>query len=75
MFAFSIGKLLVLGLVIYAVWSLWRRIDAPKPRQHPPTQAPGAPGAAVDLIRCRVCGVFVSGHASHKCDRGDCPAG
>jgi hypothetical protein len=70
MFAFSIGKLLVLGLVIYAVWSLWRRIDAPKPRQ----QRPPAPGEAVDLIRCRVCGVFVSGQAAHKCGRGDCPA-
>lgn len=78
MFALSFGKILVLGIVLFAIWTVLRRVDRPQsPRVKDPTpgMAPGATQAnAVDLIRCPVCSVFVSGHNHRRCDRGDCPA-
>jgi hypothetical protein len=77
MFALSFGKILVLGIVLFAVWTLWRRVDRPGPSrvkdEAPGTGPRAAQGDAVDLIPCPVCGVFVSRNNRRRCDRGDCP--
>jgi hypothetical protein len=70
MFALSFGKILVLGVILFAAWTFWRRSD----RRPPPHAGDPAAGNAVDLIQCPVCSVFVSRHNRRRCDRGDCPA-
>lgn len=53
--------LLVLAVVLIAFW-LWRsgreKADAQTQRRTPP-KAPGAPGAAVNMVSCAVCGLHL----------------
>lgn len=79
MFALSFGKLLVLAVVLFGVWTVWRRVDRQPPAARgPAARDPAAPspvsGDAVELIRCPVCSVFISRHNQRRCDRSDCPA-
>ena len=79
MLGFSPGKLLVFILLIAVVWFGFRFVNRVeqirrgvreelKRRQQPPRRL-----QAEDLVKCAVCGVYVSAHGAVACDRADCP--
>lgn len=81
----SLGKLLVLGVIVLAVWYGFKyrsRIEAVRAalqrerdarRQRPP--APGPTIAVEDLVKCGRCGAYVAARATSSCGRADCPWG
>ena len=83
MFGFSLGKLLVLVVIIGGVWYGFKLIS----RRNEAREGRG-PGrvagrrkkskARVDadsqeMIECDVCGIFVAAVDATSCDRADCP--
>lgn len=83
MFGFSLTKLLFTIAVVIAVWQgfKWvgrvqalreaeaRRVKAPGPRS--PADPPSAD--AEEMVKCPVCGVYVSDRGMASCGRPDCP--
>jgi hypothetical protein len=79
MLGLSPGKLLVFILLVAVVWTGYRLVNRieqirrsvreelkrhqPQPRRLP----------AEDLVKCAVCGVYVSAHGGDACGRADCP--
>jgi len=80
----GLPKLIVLAIVIYITWKVFGAIvrmgaaqrGAVPPRQAPrraAAEAPRAPVAdAVDLVKCPVCGSYVSPASTKSCGRPDC---
>ncbi|MGE4529323.1 MAG: hypothetical protein AB7D00_13235 [Rhodospirillaceae bacterium] len=67
----SLGKILLLLAVGYAVFSLGRRLGA---RRAPPPAPPGtARPPAESLVRCPACGVYRAPGLAEDCPREDCP--
>jgi uncharacterized protein len=84
MLGFSLGKLLLLVLLLAAVWFGFRymsRIDAVRRtlreelarRQRQPPTAPRV--QAEDLVKCSACGAYVAAASAGNCGRADCPWG
>lgn len=77
MFGFSLAKLVVAAILIFAVWygfKMMNRIGEAR-SEALPRQGKGkvSPRADVeDLTECRRCGAFVAANAK-ACGRGDCP--
>jgi hypothetical protein len=81
----SLGKLLVLGVLILAVWYGFKyrsRIEAVRSafqrerdarRQRPHAASPTI--AAEDLVKCSQCGAYVAARGASPCGRADCPWG
>ena len=83
MFGLSVGKLIVLVLVVIAVWYGWRwigRLNAlnktrAEERERLDAGAGNAAGGAdiADTVQCTRCGTFVPAHGARHCGRDDCP--
>ena len=84
MLGFSLGKLLVLIAIILVVWygfkmigrlDRQRREEVGRSSRGPMRKArKSAEPAAEDMIKCRVCGTYVSaGPDTRSCGRRDCP--
>lgn len=81
MFGFSLGKILVLALIVAAVWFGFKWIG----RMNSLSQARksdkvGKQGArpledAEQMINCPVCDAFVVATGAQSCGREDCPYG
>ena len=81
MFGLSLSKVLVIVVVAVVVWlavKYFRRIEqlsqialdrrsGPKVRRDP--------GAAEDIVKCRVCGAYVAPRGAGPCERKGCPWG
>lgn len=79
MFGLSLGKLLVLALLVVAVWYGWKyvgRVNAVREairRGAQPQRRPDPSSLkAEDMTKCRTCGAYVAGGAA-SCGRPDCP--
>lgn len=72
MFGFSLGKILLLTVIIVAVVLVFRRLQ-PRPTAITPAESPppGAPRAEA-LESCPVCQVYATPGRRH-CGRRDCP--
>jgi ribosomal protein L32 len=82
-FGFSLGKILVLVLIIVAVWRGFKLLERFRERgERPAPKKAARKGAresskasgpsAVDLVRCPTCGAYTS--PGQVCDRGRaCP--
>ncbi len=78
---FTLQKLLVLAAIIAAAWYVYRlvgridRIRNGRPREDAAAdRSDGRPRLqAEDLVKCRVCGVYVSPGSPASCNRADCP--
>lgn len=82
MFGFSFPKLIVLGLIVFAVWQgfkyLQRRQEVQdKNRMDKVREArrdtEGSADPVEDMVRCTVCDAFVAGISPKSCGRRDCP--
>ncbi|MBL26738.1 MAG: hypothetical protein CMM50_04195 [Rhodospirillaceae bacterium] len=84
MLGFSFGKLLVLAAIILVVWYGFKMVgrldrqrrDEVKAASRDTVRKPrkSAEPAAEDMIKCRVCGTYVSaGPDTRSCGRSDCP--
>jgi uncharacterized protein len=84
MFGFSITKLIFTVVIIAAVWYgfKWldrlgkeRRGELDASRRSGGGGGEGAPPAesAQEMVKCRVCGIFVAASGTGDCGRGDCP--
>jgi hypothetical protein len=84
MFGLSLGKFLVLAILIAVVWygfKYARQIDAMRralEREMARRREAASPGArslpAEDLVKCAACGAYVPAQAA-ACGRTDCPQG
>ncbi len=81
MLGFSLSKLVVLGVIIAGVWYLFRMLAGPPPSKKsasPPPAGDSRPRTkaieAEDMVRCGVCGTYVTAGA-RSCGRADCPYG
>lgn len=80
MFGFSLGKLIVLVVVVLAVVYGFRWIGAldrerrRKVRRETDRDS-GAANAPEEMVKCPVCSTFVSARAASGCGRNDCPYG
>lgn len=82
MFGFSLPKLIVLGLAIFAVWQgfkyLQRRQEV-QARNHNERvrearrETEGSASPVEDMVRCKVCDSFVASKGVRSCGRADCP--
>lgn len=78
-----LGKLLLLGAVLFAVWygARWiARVDAARKRWEASRQAPDEARAsrvidATETVKCRICHAYVAAGATQGCGRADCPTG
>ena len=78
---FSLGKLVVLAIILAVVWYGWKyvqRVEAIRralkdeiERRRAGTPPPSRP--AEDLVKCSVCGTYVPSRGAHACGRADCP--
>ncbi len=78
---FSLGKLLVLAIILAVVWYGWKyvqRVEAIRralkdeiERRRAGAAPPSRP--AEDLVYCSVCGTYVPSRGAHACGRADCP--
>ncbi|MGP1395368.1 MAG: hypothetical protein ACTS3R_07640 [Inquilinaceae bacterium] len=72
---FSLPKLLVLGLIVAVVWFGFKALErggrVPRAEDKSDTRKLGAK----DLVKCRVCGVYVAADGPPGCGRSDCPHG
>jgi hypothetical protein len=90
MMEMSVGKLLVLALIILAVWYGFKyaarveavrqtlRAEARRRRAGGGTIGGGAGAAAKpveDLVKCRQCGAFVAAQGAANCGKAQCPWG
>lgn len=82
MFGFSLPKLIVLGLIVFAVWQgfkyLQRRQEVQDRNRHEKVrearrEAQGTAKPVEDMVRCKVCEAFVAGEGARSCGRSDCP--
>ncbi|HZB93183.1 MAG TPA: hypothetical protein VE397_17185 [Stellaceae bacterium] len=82
MFGFSPGKLLVFVLLFAVVWTGFRFVNRVEQirrsvreelKRRQGGQAPPRRLPAEDLVKCAVCGVYVSAHDGAACGRADCP--
>ncbi len=82
MFAFSLGKILLLLVLVVVAWSAFRyvsRVEAVRRtlreeirrRQAPPARA--AKMEAEDLVKCTGCGAYVAARGATPCGRPECP--
>ena len=82
MFALSLGKFLLLAVLVGVVWIGFRyksRVDEIRRavreelqrRQAAPQRRP--PIEAEDLVKCARCGAYVAAHGAKSCGRADCP--
>ncbi len=69
MFGFSIGKLLVLALIIAAVWYGFKLIGR---RNNPPQESRPRDENVQDMDKCPDCGSFVPAVGARNCGRADC---
>jgi hypothetical protein len=68
-------KLLLLGLIIYGGWHLWRSVSryGVARRQAAEREAPQAqPLQVEDMVQCRTCNTYVTASGG-GCGRPDCP--
>jgi hypothetical protein len=81
MFGFSFGKLLLLALLIFIVWTAFkymRRVEAirrvlrDEMQRRQATRRP-PPLPSEDLVSCPACGAYVAARSASNCGRGDCP--
>ena len=76
MFGLSLGKVLLLGLVVVGLWIAFRMFGR-KRRSIGDGARRGRGGggriAAEDMVACPRCGVFVSARRAVPCQRTDCP--
>ena len=75
----SLGKLLVLALMIGAVVMAYRwigRVQALRAGRAPARAAreTAPPMATEDMAKCQVCGVYRAVRGAAACDRADCPS-
>jgi hypothetical protein len=89
MLGISLGKLLLLALLVLAIWygfkyvnrieevrqTLKRAARDAAARSQARTQArQGTPSIkAEDMVKCRACGVYVTKSGASNCGRPDCP--
>jgi len=85
MFGLSLSKLIVLALLGFGAWYLFRMLAGPNPSNRGPrpnAQARGRPspnGAssrtidAEDMVRCSVCGTYVPAKGAKACEKPGCP--
>ncbi len=82
----SIGKLLVLALIILAVWYGFKyvsRVEALRQNRRAATQRGGANIGGMraaakpveDLVKCQRCGAFVAAEGTANCGKSGCPWG
>jgi uncharacterized protein len=79
---FSLGKLLVLAVILAVVWYGWKYVQRVEQvrralkeeieRRRAGNSAPPS-RPAEDLVKCSVCGTYVPSHGAHACGRADCP--
>jgi len=79
---FSLGKLIVLGVIIAVVWYGWKyvqRVEAVRRalKAEIERRRAGAPSAqnrpTENLVKCAVCGTYVPSRGARACSRADCP--
>ena len=82
MFGMSLGKLLLLLIIIGVVWSAFkyaqrietvRRAVRREMDAHRARQARGPTIVAEDLAKCDRCGAYVVPRSTSACGRSDCP--
>jgi uncharacterized protein len=84
MLGFSLGKLIVLIVVILVVWYGYKyvaRLEQIRQALHRARRAAeaqqrggGTPRLkAEDMVKCRACGAYVAAEGAGRCGRGDCP--
>ncbi len=82
MFGFSLPKLLLLGIIIFAVWQgfkyLQRRQEVLDQRKHEKVrearrETQGTADPVEDMVRCEVCDSFVAAQGTNSCGRKGCP--
>lgn len=78
MLGFSLGKLLVLVAIVVAIWYGFKfvtRLDKRRKAQLAEVKrtAEANPKEAGDMVKCRVCGVYVLSRGAMDCGRPDCP--
>lgn len=85
MLGFSLGKFLLLAIIIVIVWygfKYMQRVDNMRQtlrremERQRKSAPPGARGiAAEDLVKCARCGAYVAASSATNCGRPDCPWG
>lgn len=83
MLGLSVGKFLLLALIVYAVWTGFKfvsRVEAVRRAMHDELrrrQKAQRPRAleAEDLTKCGTCGAYVAARSAGNCGRADCPWG
>jgi uncharacterized protein len=86
MLGLSLGKLLVLAIIVAAVWYGFkyvqrveevRRMLRQVQRQQQQRASRAGPQTleAEDLVKCRQCGAYVAARSTTSCGRPDCPWG
>jgi len=84
MFGFSLFKLLFTVAVIVLIWYGFKwvgRVQANREAEHRarlrqgrmPAEDTSAKSTAHDMLKCAICGDFVSPEATSGCDRANCP--
>lgn len=78
MLGFSLGKILVLAVIVVAVWYGFKLIGRlEKRRKERAAEAAriraSEPPEAGDMVKCRVCDAFVLARGAMACGRPDCP--
>lgn len=79
---FSLGKLLVLAIILAVVWYGWKyaqRVEAVRRalkeeiERRRAAMSPAPPRPAEDLVKCSVCGTYVPSRGARACGRAGCP--
>ncbi|MGH6973661.1 MAG: hypothetical protein ACRED7_01320 [Stellaceae bacterium] len=79
---FSLGKLLVLALIVGVAWYGWkyaqrveqvRRALKAEIERRRAAATPAQNRPAEDLVKCSACGIYVPAHGAHACGCADCP--
>ncbi len=77
---FSLGKLLVLAIILAVVWYGWKYVQRVEQvrrtlRDEIERRRTGTPPSrpAEDLVKCAVCATYVPARGAHSCGRADCP--
>jgi hypothetical protein len=86
MLGFSVGKLLVLALLLFVLWQGVKfvtragqiRQAVRRAAERAATQANGSRARTIpaeDLVKCVSCAAFVPANGATSCGRADCPWG
>jgi hypothetical protein len=85
MLDFSLGKFLVLVLIIVVVWygfkyvqrvdEIRRVLRSEMNRRRQEAAPRGRSKVTEDLVKCQRCGAYVASGSRSSCGRGDCPWG